>query len=109
MLKNENVLKVIMKMLVEYKFQFPLSWVFIGINGSFWSGRFEFEVGENKIKHIPIGNQYSILMPPINGMVVDLRGDAMHFSIKGSGEVSHPTICRISESIPIESLNLPKA
>ena len=108
MFKNEDFLKVIMKMLVEYKFLFPLNWVFIGINGSFWAGRFEFDGRETKIKHIPIGNQDSILIPPINGMVVDSTGDAMHFSIKGSGEVSHPTICRLNESIPIGPLDGPE-
>ena len=109
MLKSEDVLKVIMKMLVEYNFQFPLSWVFIGVNGSFWTGRFEFGGIGTKFKYIPLSGEEQELKPPINGMVIDSRGDAMHFSVKGSGEVSDPTLLRLTKPLAIAPLNWPKA
>jgi len=113
MFSKENIHKSIKesfkKILTEYNFQFPLSWVWIGVNGAFLTGRFELSKGDLKLKSIHLSGRAQKLRPPVNAMVVDARGYAVHILFKSFGEVSKITYCHVDEAPPIAPLNWSRA
>ncbi len=47
---KETIQKIFEKILIDYNFQFPISWVWIGVNGAFLTGRFELSKTEKRIE-----------------------------------------------------------
>ena len=111
--RKENVEKSVQecfkKILTEYNLQFPLSWVWIGVNGAFLTGRFELSRSDVKLKSIHLSGKAEKLRPPVNAMIVDARGYAVHIFFGSSGEVSKMTYLCVDEPPPIAPLNWPKA
>jgi hypothetical protein len=104
MFTEESLRKIFETILIKYNFQFPISWVWIGINGAFLTGRFEFSKNE-KFKSIILNGKAKKLRFPINAMLVDARGEAAHVLLKRFGEVDMVTRCKIDDPPPMGPLN----
>ncbi len=108
MFTEENLKKIFLTILFDFYFQFPISWVWIGVNGAFLTGRFELSKTK-EFKSIVLSGKAKKLRFPINAMLVDAKGEAAHVLLKRSGEVDKVTRCRVDEAPPIAPLNWSKA
>ncbi len=109
MFTEESLKKVFLTILIDFNFQFPISWVWIGVNGAFLTGRFEFSKNEKKFKSIILNGKAKKLRFPVNAMPVDARGEAVHVFFKRFGEVNKVARCRVDDPPPIGPLNWPEA
>ena len=109
MFTKESMQKIFKKILIDYNFQPPISWVWIGVNGAFMTGRIEFSKGSKEFKSILLSGKPKKLRFPVNVMLVDSRGEAAHVLFKGTGEAKDEVNrCRVDEPPGLIS-NWPKA
>jgi hypothetical protein len=106
---QEGIQKIFKMILVDYKFELPVSWVWIGVNGAFLTGRIEFSKRDKELKSIILSGKAKKLRFPVNVMLVDAKGDAAHVLFRGSGEVDKVTRCRVDEPSPVGPPNWAKA
>jgi len=108
MLTKESLQKIFKKILIDYNFQLPVSWVWIGVNGAFMTGRIEFSEASKEFKSILLSGKPRKLRFPVNVMFVDARGEAAHVLFKGTGGADEVNHCRFEEP-PGPISNWPKA
>jgi len=82
---EEGIKKALEIMFIEYGFELPLSWVLIGINGTFLTGRFELSIIGKKFKTTVINGKANRLRFPINAMFVDAKGKVAHVTFLRTG------------------------
>lgn len=105
MFKGETLQKIFKMIFLEYNFQVPISWVWIGVNGAFFTGRIELSKSGKEAKSIILSGKAKKLRFPINVMLVDSKGEAAHILFKGPGEDDVLTRCRVDGPLPVASLN----
>lgn len=103
---EKGIKKAIELMFFEYGFEFPLSWVLIGVNGAFLTGRFE-SPNRKEFKYTVLNGKANRLRFPINAMFVDAKGKAAHISFERSGAPGPLTRCAGQAETP--PINWPKA
>jgi hypothetical protein len=96
MFPEENLRKVFEIIILEHGFEFPLSWVMVGINGTFLTGRFEILI-IGKVKSTIINGKANKLRFPINCMIVDRRGKAAHIVFSRTDEAGEITPCFVGK------------
>ena len=94
---EEGFKKIFEMMFIEHDFKLPMSWVLIGVNGAFLTGRFELSIIGKKFKCIVLNGKANRLRFPINAMFVDAKGKAAHVSFLRTGETGEITPFNISE------------
>lgn len=105
MFKKEGFEKAFKTILVDYNFQPPIAWVWIGVNGAFMTGKIIWEGKE--FKSITLSGKPKKLRLPVNVMLVDAKGMAAHLLLKKTGEVDGVNRCRVDEPPPAAPLNWP--
>ena len=108
MFTQESVQRALEIILIDYNFQFPIHWVWVGINGAFLIGRFEIQKSGEKLKSILLTGKPKKLRFPVNIMLVDARGEAAHILLH-SDNFGKVIRCRVDEPSPIAPLNWPRA
>jgi hypothetical protein len=104
MFTKESVQRAFEIILLEYNFQFPISWVWIGINGTFLTGRFELSKSGEKLKTTVLSGKVRKIRFPVNIMLVDGGGKAAHILLN-SAEFGEVTRCSVDEPLSIAPLN----
>lgn len=107
MYTRESFHKVFDKIFLDYNFQFPLSWVWISVNGAFLTGRFERSNSDKKFESILLTGKVKKIIFPINAMIVDANGAAAHVLLKKNGEIGEVTRCRSDQPMPATPLGWP--
>jgi len=97
MFTKESMQKIFKKILIDYNFQSPISWVWVGVNGAFMTGRIEFLEGSKEFKSILLSGKPNKLRFPVNVMLVDSRGEAAHILFKGTGGADEVNRCCVDE------------
>ena len=96
MIPEKEISKIILA-LFEKKFEFPMTLVMIGINGSHLVAKFEMltitekNVVTTKFKNSVLSGKAENLRFPINAMFVDARGIAAHILIKNADKLGDLT------------------
>jgi hypothetical protein len=94
MFPEDSIKKVLETMLFKHEFELPFSFVLIGVNGAFLTGRIGASIIDGP--QITIEGEASKLRFPINLMIVDKKGKAGHVAFSMTGEekeVTEPIIC----------------
>jgi hypothetical protein len=86
MFTKENIHEILKKILIDYKFQLPIAWVWVGVNGVFLTGRIEVSKGSKEFRSVTLSGNPKKLRFPVNVMFVDSRGQAAHVLSRGAGE-----------------------
>jgi hypothetical protein len=100
MFTKESIHEIFKKILIEYKFQLPISWVWIGVNGALLTGRIEMSRWSKEFRSVTLSGNPKKLRYPVNVMLVDARGEAAHVLFKGTGEADEINRCRVDEPPP---------
>ena len=87
MVSKESMVEIFKKILIEYKFQPPISWVWIGVNGAFMTGRIAISKGSKELGSVTLSGNPEKIKFPVTVMLVDAKGDAVHVLFKGPGQV----------------------
>jgi len=82
---EEGLQKAFEIMFIDYGFKLPTSWVLIGINGTFLTGRVELSIIGKKIKTTVINGKANRLRFPINAMFVDAEGKVAQITFLRTG------------------------
>lgn len=85
MFSEEGIIKAVEVMFNEKGFELPMSFVLIGINGTFLTGRFELSIIGKKFKTILINGKANRLRFPINAMFVDAKGKVAQVTFLRTG------------------------
>ena len=99
MFKPEQIQKIVEEIFLQHHFEFPISWVMVGVNGAFFTGRWEFSIPQNKLKSFTLSGKAKKLKRPINMMLVDRTGKAFHVLFKKSDEPMDLTNLRIEPQV----------
>jgi hypothetical protein len=94
MFAEEDIKKALGTMLFKHEFELPFSFVLIGVNGTFVTGRIEPSIVDGP--QVIVAGEASKLRFPINLMIVDQKGKAGHVAFSMTGEekeVTEPIIC----------------
>jgi hypothetical protein len=94
MFPEEGIKKALETMLFKHEFELPFTFVMIGANGAFLTGRFEGSIIDGP--QITVEGEASKLRFPINLLIVDQKGKAGHVAFSMTGEekkVTEPIIC----------------
>jgi hypothetical protein len=94
MFSEDSIKKVLETMLFKYEFELPFSFVLIGVNGAFLTGRIEASIIDGA--QITVEGEANKLRFPINLMIVDQKGKAGHVAFLMTGEekeVTEPIVC----------------
>jgi hypothetical protein len=100
-----NFDKAFKTILIDYNFQPPIAWVWVGRNGAFLFGKIIWEGKE--YKSVTLGGKPKKLRFPVNVMLVDAKGMAAHLLLKETGEIDGANRCRVEEPPPAISPNWP--
>lgn len=85
MFLEEGMKKMFEIIFIDYGFKLPTSWVLIGINGTFLTGRVELSIIGKKIKTTVINGKANRLRFPINAMFVDAKGKVAQITFLRTG------------------------
>ena len=96
---EESLQKIFKTIFIDYNFQFPLSWTWIGINGAIVTGRYELKK-DGGVRGVVLNGKPKSVEFPINALVVDGRGQAVHILFKDSMEFGDLSPCRVDEPAP---------
>lgn len=91
--------------MVDHKFEFPITFVMIGINRAIMAARFEMINGKLKINIL--NGKAKNLRFPINTMFVDAKGKAAHVCFERSGQ--HGDLTRCLGQIEAAPIGWPRA
>ena len=94
MFPEEGVKKALETMLFKHEFELPFTFVLIGVNGTFVTGRIEASIIDGP--QITVQGEATKLRFPINLMICDSKGKAGHVAFSMTGEekkVTEPIIC----------------
>lgn len=105
MFPEEGFKKIVEMILIDHQFEFPITFVMIGVNGSILAARFEMAKGEFKT-NILTGKPKHLRFP-INTMFVDAKGKAAHVCFERSGQYGNLTRCLGQPEMP--PIGWPKA
>jgi hypothetical protein len=97
---EESIRELFKKILIEFTFQLPISWVWVGQNGGFMTGRIEVSKLTKEPRSVILSGNPKKLKFPVNIMLVDARGDAAHVLLKESGEIDGVNRLRVDEPPP---------
>ncbi|MBM4277276.1 MAG: hypothetical protein FJ130_05240 [Deltaproteobacteria bacterium] len=85
MFSDEGIRKAFEKIFLGYGFEFPMSFVLVGINGTFLTGRFEVSFITKKFRTTVVSGKANKLRFPINAMIVDAKGKVAHIEFVRKG------------------------
>lgn len=105
MFPKEGFRKIMEMILIDHGFEFPITFVMIGVNGAFLIARFEM-IGQEFKEKVLTGKAKNLRFP-INTMFVDAKGRAAHVSFERSGEYGKLMHC-LGQSEP-SSIGWPRA
>jgi len=95
MFKPEQFQKIAEEIILKHRFEFPISWVMIGVNGAFLTGRWELSIPQKQFRSLTLSGKAKKLRRPINMMLVDRIGKAFHVLFKKGDEPIDLTNLRI--------------
>ncbi len=96
---EESLHDIFKRVLIEYNFQYPMTWTWIGINGRAVTGRFE-RKKDGGLKTIMLNGKPKTLRFPVNAMLVDATGQAVHILFKSSMQLGEMNRCKVDEPPP---------
>ncbi len=96
MFLEEGIKKALETMLLfKHEFELPFTFVLIGVNGTFLTGRIEASIVDG-LQFTVLEGEAKKLRLPINLMIVDRKGKAGHVAFLMTGEenkVTEVTLC----------------
>ena len=100
MINKETFIEVFKIILIDYDFRLPISWVWIGVNGAFMTGRIEISKGSKELRSVTLSGNPKKLRFPVNVMFVDATGNAAHVLFKGPGQANEVNRLHVDDPPP---------
>jgi hypothetical protein len=100
MVRRESIQKIFRMILIDYNFELPITWVWIGVNGAFLTGRIERSRWSEELGSVVLSGNPKKIRFPVNAMLVDAKGQAAHVLFKETGEVDGVNRLRVDEPKP---------
>jgi hypothetical protein len=97
MFTEQQFQRITEEILVNHRFEFPITWTMIGINGYVFAGKWEVTILK-KFNNVILHGQPKRLRFPINMMLVDRTGKAAHVLFKKSDAPIDLTRLQIGEA-----------
>jgi hypothetical protein len=114
MFPEEAFKKIVEMIFIDYKFEFPITFAMVGMKGFLvWKFELAMAIGElkttAKFESTVLAGKAKSLRFPINMMIVDSRGEAIHILFKAPSEINKVTRCQVEQPPPTDPINWPKA
>jgi len=90
MFSDEGIKKAIETLVFKHEFEFPFSFVLIGVNGTFLTARLESSIVDGPRFTVHEGEANKLRFP-INCLIVDRKGKAAHVAFLMTGEENKVT------------------
>ncbi len=81
MFKLEQFKMIGDEIFLKHHFEFPVTWVMVGVNGALFAGRSELSI-QKEVRTIILTGKAKKLRFPVNMMLVDRTGKAAHVLFK---------------------------